>query len=94
MSIEHRRFTLYAPGNERVLLGLERFIGVRTLLKDWDGRRYFTMPEPFSDVRIYDGETLTAAKCGRLAAAVAYFATDVSSADLEALDFLKKRALT
>jgi hypothetical protein len=68
------RFNVYAPGHDVVLLGLSKLIGVRTLHTDIDGRRYVIMPDPYADVRVYDGETLTPAKCARLASAIEYFA--------------------
>jgi len=41
--------------------------------RDWSGRAFFDFPAPFSDLRIFDGETLTPEKKVRLVRARRYF---------------------
>ena len=40
---------------------------------DWRGRSYFDLPVPFSDVRIFDGETFTTEKRALVLTALQYF---------------------
>ncbi len=74
MAITLKQFNVRVPSldYQSLTLELSDLVGVRPLYRNWDGRRYVTLPAPFEALRIFDGDTLTKRECKLLGRAIRF----------------------